>query len=129
MISSTIPVSILIPLSASGSGGSADILIFSGLTRYDTEQLIYEPLYELMDLQKIVGNFEYVASGGLSGREVTLDAAFYEDYLQSQKLKNGFSMTLAASVSVGVCTWSSVPSAACSTAVIARAMFLFRRGE
>ena len=30
----------------------------------------------------------------MSGREVTLDAAFYEDYLQSQKLKNGFSMTI-----------------------------------
>lgn len=62
--------------------------------RYDTEKLIYEPLYELMDLQKIVGNFEFVASGGLSGQEVTLDAAFYEDYLQSQKLKNGFSMAI-----------------------------------
>ena len=62
--------------------------------RYDTEKLIYEPLYELMDLRQIVGNFEYVSSGGLSGREIPLDAVFFEDYLQSQKLKNGFSMTI-----------------------------------
>jgi len=62
--------------------------------RFDTEKLIYEPLYELMDLQQLVNNFTYVASGGRSGEKVTLDAAYFEDYLQSRKLKNGFSMTI-----------------------------------
>jgi len=62
--------------------------------RFDTEKLIYEPLYELMDLQQLVSNFEYVASGGKSGQQVILNAAFFEDYLNSQKLKNGFSMTI-----------------------------------
>lgn len=62
--------------------------------RFDTEKLIYEPLYELMDLQQLVSNFEYVISGGKSGQRVVLNAAFFEDYLKSQKLKNGFSMTI-----------------------------------
>ncbi len=62
--------------------------------RFDTEKLIYEPLYALMDLDQLVNNFEYRASGGESGKEVVLNAAFFEDYLKSQKLKNGFSMTI-----------------------------------
>jgi len=62
--------------------------------RFDTETLIYEPLYELMDLQKLVSNFAYVASGGSSGNKVTLDAAYFEEYLKSLKLKNGFAMTI-----------------------------------
>lgn len=62
--------------------------------RFDTETLIYAPLYELMDLQQLVNNYEYVVSGGTSGRQVTLDADFFADYLNSQKLKNGFAMTI-----------------------------------
>ena len=62
--------------------------------RFDTEKLIYEPLYELMDLHKLMSNFTYVASGGSSGNKVTLDAAYFEDYLKSLKLKNGFAMTI-----------------------------------
>jgi len=62
--------------------------------RFDTEKLIYEPLYELMDLEQIVNNFEYGISGGQSGKAVILNAAFFEEYLKSQKLKNGFSMTI-----------------------------------
>jgi hypothetical protein len=62
--------------------------------RFDTETLIYEPLYELMDLQQLVNNFEYKASGGESGEEVILTAEFFEGYLKSQKLKNGFAMTI-----------------------------------
>jgi hypothetical protein len=62
--------------------------------RFDTEKLIYEPLYELMDLQKLVSNFAYVASGGSAGNKVTLDATYFADYLESLKLKNGFAMTI-----------------------------------
>jgi len=62
--------------------------------RFDTEKLIYEPLYELMDLQQLVNNFEYRVSGGKSGKDVILTAAYFEDYLNSQKLKNGFAMTI-----------------------------------
>lgn len=32
--------------------------------RFDTEKLIYEPLYELMDLNQLVNNFAYRTSGG-----------------------------------------------------------------
>ena len=62
--------------------------------RFDTEKLIYEPLYELMDLNQLVNNFEYTASGGASGREVILTEGFFEEYLDSLKLKNGFTMTI-----------------------------------
>jgi len=62
--------------------------------RFDTEKLIYEPLYELMDLQQLVNNFEYRVSGGKSGKDIILTAAYFEDYLNSQKLKNGFAMTI-----------------------------------
>ncbi len=62
--------------------------------RFDTEKLIYEPLYELMDLKQLVNNFEYKASGGESGKEVILTDADFEDYLKSRKLKNGFAMTI-----------------------------------
>jgi len=62
--------------------------------RFDTEKLIYEPLYELMDLNQLVNNFAYRTSGGKSGKEVILTEAYFEEYLNSLKLKNGFAMTI-----------------------------------
>ena len=62
--------------------------------RFDTEKLIYEPLYELMDLHPLVSNFEYHASNGSSGKDVTLSAEYFSDYLKNTKVKNGFVMTV-----------------------------------
>ena len=62
--------------------------------RFDTEKLIYEPLYALMDLESLVNNFAYNASGGESGKKVVLSADYFKEYLKNQKLKNGFSMTM-----------------------------------
>jgi len=62
--------------------------------RFDTEKLIYEPLYALMDLHPMVNNFEYHASNGASGKDVTLSAEYFSDFLNSLKLKNGFVMTV-----------------------------------
>lgn len=59
-------------------------------TRFDTEKMIYDPLYELMDLDPIVSNFEFYSSNGSSGKDVTLTAGHFNEYLKSKKLKNGF---------------------------------------
>ena len=62
--------------------------------RFDTEKLLYEPLYELMDLNPMVSNFEFHASNGQSGKDVTLSAEYFADFLKSTKIKNGFVMTV-----------------------------------
>ena len=62
--------------------------------RFDTEKLLYEPLYELMDLNPMVSNFEFHASNGQSGKDVTLSAEYFADFLRSTKIKNGFVMTV-----------------------------------
>ena len=41
--------------------------------RFDTETMIYTPLYALMDLNPLVKNFEYTASQGQSGDAKPLD--------------------------------------------------------
>lgn len=62
--------------------------------RFDTETLIYEPLYELMDLNPLVNNFEYRVSNGQSGRDMPLTSEYFGEYLKNTKLKNGFVMTV-----------------------------------
>ena len=62
--------------------------------RFDTEKLLYEPLYELMDLNPMVNNFEFHASNGSSGKDVTLSAEYFVEFLKSTKVKNGFVMTV-----------------------------------
>lgn len=62
--------------------------------RFDTETLIYEPLYELMDLQSLVDNFAYHASDGMAGKNVVLTGEDFSEYLESRMLKNGFAMTI-----------------------------------
>ena len=62
--------------------------------RFDTEKLLYEPLYELMDLNPMVSNFEFHASNGQSGKDVSLSAEYFADFLKSTKVKNGFVMTV-----------------------------------
>jgi hypothetical protein len=62
--------------------------------RYDTEVLIYEPLYGLMDLNPLVNNFEYRVTEGGSGRNISLSENHFDDYLKNSNLKNGFVMTI-----------------------------------
>jgi hypothetical protein len=62
--------------------------------RYDTEVLIYEPLYHMMDLYPLVNNFEYRVTGGASGRNISLSEKHFDDYLKNPILKNGFVMTI-----------------------------------
>ena len=62
--------------------------------RFDTEELIYKPLYEMMDLHPMVNNFQYKLSNGAVGKNIQLKESYFEDFLQSTKLKNGFVMTI-----------------------------------
>lgn len=62
--------------------------------RFDTEKLLYEPLYEMMDLRPMVSNFEFHASNGSSGEDVTLTSEYFADFLKNRKVKNGFVMTI-----------------------------------
>lgn len=63
-------------------------------THYDTEKLIYEPIYEFMDLNPLVENYAYRVSGGQSGHDVVLSGKDFEVYLKNIKIKNGFVMTI-----------------------------------
>lgn len=60
--------------------------------RYDTEALIYEPLYQLMDLKALVesSGFPLTNDDGVKSAPITPD--IYKDYLTNIKAKNGFAM-------------------------------------
>lgn len=62
--------------------------------RFDSEQLIYDPIYTIMDLNPLVNNYEYHISNGQSGKNVILTKEYYKDYLKSNKIKNGFLMAV-----------------------------------
>lgn len=62
--------------------------------RFDTEQLIYGPLYQNLDMIPLVDNMEYQLSDGQSGKNTQLDANYFESYLSNTMLKNGFRMTV-----------------------------------
>ena len=62
--------------------------------RFDTEKLIYEPLYEMMDLNPLVQNYVFQESKGQAGKDVVLTSQYFEAYLKNTKLKNGFVMTI-----------------------------------
>nr|MBP6310523.1 hypothetical protein [Arenimonas sp.] len=62
--------------------------------RFDTEKLIYEPLYEMMDLNPLVQNFAFQESKGQAGKDVVLTSEYFVPYFKSTKLKNGFVMTI-----------------------------------
>jgi hypothetical protein len=62
--------------------------------RYDTEILLYEPLYNLMDLNPMVKNYTYRASNGQAGENIELSKTEFDSFLKDKKIKNGFVMTV-----------------------------------
>ncbi len=62
--------------------------------RFDTEKLIYEPLYGMMDLDPMVQNFTFRVSKGQAGKNTVLDKQYFDEYFKSTRLKNGFVMTI-----------------------------------
>ena len=61
--------------------------------RFDTEKLIYEPLYETLDLNPLVSDYAYRVSNGQSGNNTSLSIEYFSEFLKNKKLKNGFIMT------------------------------------
>jgi hypothetical protein len=62
--------------------------------RFDSEQLIYGPLYQNIDLTPVIDNFEYQLSEGQAGHDIQLSAENFQNYLSNTQLKNGFRMTI-----------------------------------
>ena len=60
--------------------------------RYDSEVMLYEPSYAILDINSIVKNFMYQVTQGEQGEHVQLSRADYELLLKSRKQKNGFAM-------------------------------------
>ncbi len=62
--------------------------------RFDTETLIFKPLYALLDLNPIVNNYAYFASNGKAGKDQILTESYFKAYMKSKELKNGFIMSV-----------------------------------
>jgi len=62
--------------------------------RYDTEKLLYEPVYATTDLNPLVDNYAFHASQGQAGRDIVLTSENFAESMKSRLLKNGFVMTI-----------------------------------
>ena len=62
--------------------------------RFDAEILIYEPSYNILDLNPIVKNYTYQMSNGMAGENLELPRSNYEKLLKDLKQKNGFVMAV-----------------------------------
>jgi hypothetical protein len=58
--------------------------------RFDTELLIYQPLYELMDLKVMVESIGISIGTTSAKKQAAISPEIFEEYLKSIKLKNGF---------------------------------------
>jgi hypothetical protein len=61
--------------------------------RFDTEELIYKPLYHTMDLSPLVKDATHYFSGGQQGEDTKIDAEYFKPYFSNTMIKNGFLMT------------------------------------
>ncbi|TJY32834.1 DUF6090 family protein [Pontimicrobium aquaticum] len=62
--------------------------------RFDSELLLYEPSFRMIDLNPVTKKFTYDVSNGEAGENTTLPRANFEDILKSIKHKNGFVMAV-----------------------------------
>jgi hypothetical protein len=62
--------------------------------RYDAETLLYEPQYEMMDLNPIVQNYLYQVTNGAAGERRELSKKEFDEFLKDTKQKNGFVMAV-----------------------------------
>jgi len=60
--------------------------------RYDSEVMLYEPSYGIVDINSIVKNITYQLSNGQQGEHVNLSKEDFESLLKNKKHKNGFAM-------------------------------------
>jgi Family of unknown function (DUF6090) len=62
--------------------------------RYDAEILLYEPSYDMMDMNPIVQNYMHYVSNGAVGENRALSKKEFDDMLKDTKQKNGFVMAV-----------------------------------
>jgi len=62
--------------------------------RYDAEILLYEPQYNMMDMNPIVQNYLYQISDGAAGERRKLSEVQFDNMLKDTKQKNGFVMAV-----------------------------------
>lgn len=62
--------------------------------RYDAEVLLYEPQYNMMDMNPIVQNYMYQVSDGAIGERRQLSEEQFGKMLKDTKQKNGFVMAV-----------------------------------
>ena len=62
--------------------------------RYDAEVLLYEPQYNMMDMNPIVQNYMYQVSNGAIGERRQLSEDQFGKMLKDTKQKNGFVMAV-----------------------------------
>lgn len=60
--------------------------------RYDSEVMLYEPSYGIVDIHSIVKNFTYHITQGQQGENVKLSTEDFKELLRNRKHKNGFAM-------------------------------------
>lgn len=62
--------------------------------RYDSEVMLYEPSYGLLDINSMVKNLTYQLSNGQQGENVKLSVKDFIELLKDRKQKNGFAMAI-----------------------------------
>jgi hypothetical protein len=62
--------------------------------RYDAEILLYEPSYDMMDMNPIVQNYMHFVSNGTAGDDRELSRKEFDAMLKDTKQKNGFVMSV-----------------------------------
>ncbi len=60
--------------------------------RYDAEILLYEPSFEMMDMNDIVQNYTYKVTNGAMGEDRDLSQEEFNNMIHDKKQKNGFVM-------------------------------------
>ncbi|MFT6873482.1 MAG: hypothetical protein ACJAVN_002502 [Roseivirga sp.] len=61
--------------------------------RFDSENLVYMPAYETMDLNPQIAKHTFVLTNGEAGADVPLSLKAFNSFLKNLKAKNGFVMT------------------------------------
>ncbi|WP_052158336.1 DUF6090 family protein [Lacinutrix jangbogonensis] len=62
--------------------------------RYDAEVMLYEPSFDMMDMNPIVQNYMYYMSKGAAGENRDLSVDQFDAMLKDTKQKNGFVMAV-----------------------------------
>ena len=62
--------------------------------RFDSELLLYEPSFNILDLNSLTKKFTYNISNGQVGENVELPRVNFENLLKDLKHKNGFVMAV-----------------------------------